>query len=368
MSSLHRIWAVTAKELKQLSRDRVTFGMVVMIPLIQLLLFGYAINTEVRNIPIAVVDLSGSAIARAITEQVRVTQVVDIRTHYHTPREAEAAIVAGTVRAALVFPENLAQRAAGGEPLAQWLVDGSDTIVGSALLALRTMPVHLEAGGPRGAYSAASPSFEVALFFNPERRSEVNVVPGLTAIILTMTMILFTSAALVRERERGNLELLITTPVHSLEIMIGKLVPYVFVGLIQITIILGLGMTIFQVPFNGTLGNLVAVTLAFIGASLTLGLLISTIAKTQMQAMQMTVFILMPSILLSGFMFPYDAMPRPAQYIAEVLPATHFMRLIRGVFLRGAEVSQLQGDMIWLLGFTVIMLAVATLRFRKTLD
>jgi ABC-2 type transport system permease protein len=293
---------------------------------------------------------------------------VDIRTHYHTPREAEAAIVAGTVRAALVFPENLAQRAAGGEPLAQWLVDGSDTIVGSALLALRTMPVHLEAGGPRGAYSAASPSFEVALFFNPERRSEVNVVPGLTAIILTMTMILFTSAALVRERERGNLELLITTPVHSLEIMIGKLVPYVFVGLIQITIILGLGMTIFQVPFNGTLGNLVAVTLAFIGASLTLGLLISTIAKTQMQAMQMTVFILMPSILLSGFMFPYDAMPRPAQYIAEVLPATHFMRLIRGVFLRGAEVTQLQGDMIWLLGFTVIMLAVATLRFRKTLD
>jgi ABC-2 type transport system permease protein len=183
-----------------------------------------------------------------------------------------------------------------------------------------------------------------------------------------MTMILFTSAALERERERGNLELLITTPVHSLEIMIGKLEPYVFVGLIQITIILGLGMTIFQVPFNGTLGNLVAVTLAFIGASLTLGLLISTIAKTQMQAMQMTVFILMPSILLSGFMFPYDAMPRPAQYIAEVLPATHFMRLIRGVFLRGAEVSQLQGDMIWLLGFTVIMLAVATLRFRKTLD
>ena len=368
MSSLHRIWAVTAKELKQLSRDRVTFGMVVMIPLIQLLLFGYAINTEVRNIPIAVVDLSGSAIARTITEQVRVTQVVAIRTYYHTPREAEAAIVAGTVRAALVFPENLAQRAAGGEPLAQWLVDGSDTIVGSALLALRNMPVHLEAGVPRGAYRAASPSFEVALFFNPERRSEVNVVPGLTAIILTMTMILFTSAALVRERERGNLELLITTPVHSLEIMIGKLVPYVFVGLTQITIILGLGMTIFQVPFNGTLGNLAAVTLAFIGASLTLGLLISTAAETQFQAFQMTFMTFLPQLLLSGFMFPFEGMPKAAQYLAEIFPLTHFLRIVRGVVLRDASLSMMTADIWPLVIFFAVGMAVATLRFLKGLD
>ena len=368
MSSLARIGAITGKELRQLSRDRVTFGMVVMLPLIQLLLFGYAINTEVRNIPIAVVDLSGSGIARAITEQVRVTQVVEIKAFFDTPAEAEQAIVSGQIRAALVFPENLAQRVASGEAVAQWLVDGSDTMVGSALLGLRTMPLLLEAGAPPNAYKASNPSFEVALFFNPERRSEVNIVPGLTAIILTMTMILFTSIALVRERERGNIELLITTPVHSIEIMIGKLVPYVFVGLIQVTIILGLGMLIFQLPFNGTLGNLIIVTLAFIGASLTLGLLISTIASTQMQAMQMTMFLLIPSILLSGFMFPYEAMPRLAQYIAEILPATHFMRLIRGVFLRGADATQLLPDIFWLLGFTVVLLSVATLRFRKTLD
>ncbi len=368
MKSLSRISAVGIKELKQLSRDRVTFGMVVMIPLIQLLLFGYAINTVVRNVPISVVDLSGSAAARVITEQVRVSQVVEIVANHATPAQAEAAIVAGEIRAALVFPRDLTQRIAGGETVGQWLVDGSDTMIGAALLALRSMPLRLEAGAPENAYRAHTPSFEVALFFNPERRSEVNIVPGLTAIILTMTMVLFTAAALARERERGNMELLITTPVRPLELMIGKLLPYVFVGIIQITIILGLGRIVFKVPMQGAVADLVIITMAFIGACLTLGLLISTLAETQMQAMQMTIFILMPSILLSGFMFPYDAMPRPAQYISEILPATHFIRLIRGVYLRGAEVGQLLPDLLWLGGFTVIMLAIATRRFRKTLD
>lgn len=368
MSALQRIGAIASKEFKHLSRDRVTFGMIVMIPLMQLILFGYAISTMVRGLPIAIVDNSGSAAARAITEQVRATQVVDIVGNYATAKEAEDAIVAGTVRAVLVFPENLAQRAAGGEPLAQWLVDGSDTMVSSALLALRTMPLHLEAGVPEGAYQASAPTFEVALFFNPERRSEVNIVPGLTAIILTMTLILFTAVGLVREREHGNLELLITTPIQPLELMVGKLVPYIFVGLVQITIILGLGRVVFNVVFQGELLSLAAVTLPFIAASLALGLLFSTLAKTQMQAMQMTFFLLMPSILLSGFMFPYDAMPRLAQYIAEILPATHFMRLIRGVFLRGADATQLLPDIGWLLGFTVIMLTISTLRFRKSLD
>jgi ABC-2 type transport system permease protein len=368
VSSLRRIGAITAKEFKQLSRDRVTFGMIVMIPLMQLILFGYAISTMVRHIPIAVVDNSGSSAARVITEQVRVTQVVDIVGYYATAAEAEDAIVTGTIRAALVLPENLAQRAAEGEPVGQWLVDGSDTMVSSALLGLRSMPLHLEAGVPPGAYQTSTPTFEVALFFNPERRSEVNIVPGLTAIILTMTLVLFTAVALVRERERGNLELLITTPIHPLELMVGKLVPYIFVGLVQVTIILGLGRLVFDVPFQGEILSLTAVTLHFIAASLALGLLFSTLAETQMQAMQMTFFILMPSILLSGFMFPFDAMPLPAQYIAEILPATHYMRLIRAVFLRGAHAAQLLPDILWLLGFTVVMLTIATKRFRKSLD
>jgi ABC-2 type transport system permease protein len=368
VSSLRRIGAITAKEFKQLSRDRVTFGMIVMIPLMQLILFGYAISTMVRHIPIAVVDNSGSSAARVITEQVRVTQVVDIVGYYATAAEAEDAIVTGTIRAALVLPENLAQRAAGGEPVGQWLVDGSDTMVSSALLGLRSMPLHLEAGVPPGAYQTSTPTFEVALFFNPERRSEVNIVPGLTAIILTMTLVLFTAVALVRKRERGNLELLITTPIHPLELMVGKLVPYIFVGLVQVTIILGLGRLVFDVPFQGEILSLTAVTLPFIAASLALGLLFSTLAETQMQAMQMTFFILMPSILLSGFMFPFDAMPLPAQYIPEILPATHYMRLIRAVFLRGAHAAQLLPDILWLLGFTVVMLTIATKRFRKSLD
>ena len=368
MGSLQRIGAVAGKELRQLSRDRVTFGMVVMIPLIQLLLFGFAINTMVRNIPVAVVDLSDSAAARIISEQVRVTQVVDIVAQYDTPAQAEAAIVAGKIRAALILPRDLPQRLANGSTAGQWMVDGSDTMVGSALLGLRNMPLRLEAGAPPGAYTHNQPSFEVALFFNPERRSAMNIVPGLTAIILTMTMILFTSVALVRERERGNMELLITTPIRPLELMLGKLLPYVFVGLIQIVIILGLGKLVFNVPFQGALLDLSVITLAFIGASLALGLLISTIAKTQMEAMQMTVFILMPSILLSGFMFPFDAMPRAAQHIAELLPATHFIRLIRGVYLRGAEAGQMWTELLWLLAFAIIMLGIATKRFHKSLD
>ncbi|NND67683.1 MAG: ABC transporter permease, partial [Halioglobus sp.] len=230
MSSLSRIGAIIDKEVRQLSRDRITFGMVVMVPLIYLLVFGYAINPVVRNIPIGIVDLSGSAAARVITEQVRVTQVVDIIASYATPAEAEEALMTGEIRAALVYPHNLAQRIAEGETVGQWLVDGSDTMVGSAVLTLRSMPLHLEAGAPPGAYQPADTTFEVALFFNPERRSEVNIVPGLIVIILTMTMTLFTSIALVRERERGNLEMLITTPIRPLELMIGKLSPYIVVG------------------------------------------------------------------------------------------------------------------------------------------
>ena len=368
MSSLGRIGAVADKEFRQLSRDRITFGMVIVLPLIYLLLFGYAINPMVRDLPVGIVDLSGSAAVRVITEQVRVTQVVDIVASYATPAEGEAALIAGEVRAVLVFPHNLTQRLASGDVVAQWIVDGSDTMIGNALLGLRDMPLRLDAGVPAGAYGAKTPSFEVALFFNPERRSAVNIIPGLAAITLTMTMILFTSIALVRERERGNLELLITTPIHPLELMIGKLLPYVFAGLVQLAIILGLGSVLFDVPFQGSLIHLAIVTTIFIVANLALGLLISTFAQTQMQAMQLTVFVLMPSILLSGFMFPYEAMPIAAQYIAEALPATHFMRLVRGVFLRGADSAQLLNDILWLFGFTVIMLTIATKRFTKTLD
>ncbi|OLQ95586.1 ABC transporter [Vibrio ponticus] len=365
IKSLARMKAVMIKEIRQLSRDRITFGMVVMIPLIQLLLFGFAINTDVRNIPVAVVDQSQSAAGRVLTESVRVTQVVDITQRFATPQEAEQAIQEGLVRAALILPSDLTQRMVQGRELGQWIVDGSDTMISAAILGLQSMPL---TDFDFEIKPQVHKTFEVALFYNPSQRSAVNIVPGLLGVILTMTMILFTSAAIVRERERGNLELLITTPIHSMELMVAKIVPYIFVGLIQVGIILGLGHFIFGVPINGALSQILLGTLLFIAASLTLGLVISTVASTQLQAMQMTVFILLPSILLSGFMFPYEAMPVAAQWISEVLPATHFMRLIRGIVLRGADLADLWRDSLWLAAFTVIGLMVASKRFKKSLD
>jgi ABC-2 type transport system permease protein len=237
-------------------------------------------------------------------------------------------------------------------------------MVAATIRALRTMPLDELADR---SVSAVVPTFEVVEYFNPEQRSVVNIVPGLLAVILTMTMIMFTSAAIVREREHGNMEFLIATPVKPLELMLGKIIPYVLVGLIQVTIILSVGHWVFAVPVRGGLDSLLLASLLFICASLTLGLVISTIAQTQLQAMQMTVFVLMPSILLSGFMFPYEAMPSAAQWIAEALPATHFMRMVRGVVLRQAEVMSLGEDALWLLGFTCIGVLVASKRFHKRL-
>ncbi|MGL1086731.1 ABC transporter permease [Vibrio vulnificus] len=365
MNALYRMKAIMVKEFRQLSRDRITFGMVVMISLIQLLLFGYAINTDIRDIPVAVVDQSESTAGRILTESVKVTQVVSVTQRYATAEEAEQAIQDGIVRAALILPNDLTQRMAQGRPLGQWIVDGSDTMISAAILGLQTMPLTDFDFQIR---PKPTQTFEVALYYNPSRRSAVNIVPGLLGVILTMTMILFTSAAIVRERERGNLELLITTPVRSFELMVAKIVPYIFVGLIQVFIILGLGHVIFGVPINGSVAQILLGTLLFIAASLTLGLVISTIAKTQLQAMQMTVFILLPSILLSGFMFPYEGMPVAAQWIAEVLPATHFMRMIRGIVLRGADLFDLWRDTLWMIGFTLLGLIIASTRFKKSLD
>ncbi|MBN8132043.1 ABC transporter permease [Vibrio vulnificus] len=365
MNALYRMKAIMVKEFRQLSRDRITFGMVVMIPLIQLLLFGYAINTDIRDIPVAVVDQSESTAGRILTESVKVTQVVSVTQRYATAEEAEQAIQDGIVRAALILPNDLTQRMAQGRPLGQWIVDGSDTMISAAILGLQTMPLTDFDFQIR---PKLTQTFEVALYYNPSRRSAVNIVPGLLGVILTMTMILFTSAAIVRERERGNLELLITTPVRSFELMVAKIVPYIFVGLIQVFIILGLGHVIFGVPINGSVAQILLGTLLFIAASLTLGLVISTIANTQLQAMQMTVFILLPSILLSGFMFPYEGMPVAAQWIAEVLPATHFMRMIRGIVLRGADLFDLWRDTLWMIGFTLLGLIIASTRFNKSLD
>ncbi len=380
MISARRIAAVLRKELLQLRRDRMTFAMVIMIPLIQLLLFGYAINTNLRQVPVAVVDQSQTELSRMLTQMVQATQVVTVTEQLATPQEAERAITQSRVRAALIIPPDVSQRLArspsvglglpnstdqtSSRPVAHWIVDGSDTMVASAIKSLRTMPLTELLRLPA---NRQVPTFEVTLYFNPEQRSAVNIVPGLVGVILTMTMILFTSAAIVRERERGNMEMLINTPIKSIELMLGKIIPYIFLGLIQVAIILGLGHLLFDVPINGGLGTLLVVTLLFIIASLSLGLVISTLAQNQLQSMQMTLFILLPSILMSGFMFPFDGMPHPVQIIAQVLPATHFMEMIRGVVLRDASLYDLRSEILWMIGFAIFGLLAATLRFKKRL-
>lgn len=369
------------KELTQLKRDRMTFGMVIMIPLIQLMLFGFAINTNIRLIPVGVVDHSQTSLSRVLMQTISATQVVEFSRHFNSEKQAQAAIDRAEIRAVLIIPRDLSQRLARhpsvgfgtpassdretSRPIAQWIVDGSDTMIAAGIKSLRAMPLSELLGKPA---NRNTPTFEVALMYNPEQRTVVNIVPGLVGVILTMTMIMFTSAAIVRERERGNLEMLITTPVRSIELMLGKIIPYIFIGSVQVIIILGLGYWIFNVPVNGGFWQLSGATLLFIAASLTLGLVISTLAQNQLQSMQMTIFVLLPSILLSGFMFPYEGMPIEAQYIAEALPATHFMRLIRGVVLRDVTIIDMSFDVYWLLFFTVFGLAVASLRFKKRLD
>jgi ABC-2 type transport system permease protein len=362
VKSLQRIFVVVLEEIRQLRRDRLTFGMIVGIPVMQLLLFGYAINTYVRHLSAAVVDLSSTAASRQLVTQLANTQVIDINYQAADSAELERLMRQGRISVGIFIPGDYERRLQQPERAAvQLLIDGSDNIVqGAAALLARSARI--------SPYDDQPPLMELRTYYNPERRSPVNTVPGLVGIILTMTMTLFTAVAIVRERERGNLELLITTPVRSWELMLAKILPYVLIGLIQVSLVLLLGHVLFSVPLRGALINVYWVSLLFIIANLALGLVISTLAQTQFQAMQMTFFILLPSILLSGFMFPFDGMPWPAQWIAEVLPMTHFMRLIRGVVLRGASLAELSAELSILGIFIGVAMSVAVLRFRKRLD
>ena len=362
MKSLQRILAIVVKELRQLSRDRLTFGMIVGIPAMQLLLFGYAINMDVRHLSAGVADLSNSAASRQAVMDMAQTQVIDINYQAADVEELESLMRQGKIVVGVYIPPDYERRLQQQERSAlQLLVDGSDTVVQGAVLGMAN-------SGRTSPFNDRPPAMEVRTYYNPERRSPVNTVPGLIGVILTMTMTMFTAVAIVRERERGNLELLITTPVRSTELMLAKILPYVFIGLIQVTLVLVLGVLLFDIPLRGDLIDVYWVCLLFIIANLALGLVFSTVAQTQFQAMQMTFFVLLPSILLSGFIFPFDGMPRAAQWIAEVLPMTHFMRLIRGVVLRGATLGELSSELVILGVFVLVAMTIAVLRFNKRLD
>jgi len=361
-----RLFAILIKELQQLRRDRLTFGMIVGIPLLQILLFGYAINTDVRHLLAAVADQAGSQLSRQLVADMEASQVIDVIGQVATAAELKALLDRGEINIGILIPPDFERRLQQKERRAvQLMIDGSDPIILSTARSLGGMTFN-----QRSASKPVKPAelFEVRSYYNPERRSSVFVVPGLIGVILTMTMVLFTAVAIVRERERGNLELLINTPVTTAELMIGKIIPYIVIGIIQVTLIMLLGMFLFRVPVDGQLLDVYLVSLVFIAANLGLGLVISTVAKNQFQAMQLTFFFFMPSILLSGFMFPFEGMPKAAQYIAELLPLTHFLRLIRGIMLRGVDMLQMTNDIYALLVFMLVTIGFAIIRFKKRLD
>jgi len=364
LSSVIRILAIMRKELRQLKRDRITFAMIIGIPIGQILLFGYAINTDVRNLKSAVANQANTHLSRQFIAELRETQVLDFRYTVETPQELEQLLRSGKVSVGVYIPPDFDRRSVDPRrAAAHLLVDGADpTIVGIANQ-LSIMPVGFES-----TRSAAHRSLEVRPYYNPERRTAVNIIPGLIGIILTLTMMLFTGVAIVRERERGNLELLINTPVSTAQLMIGKLLPYIAIGLVQLALIVAVGRALFDVPLLGTMTELYIASSVFIAANLALGLFISTVANTQFQAMQMTVFLLLPSILLSGFMFPFDGMPTFAQYLGEILPNTHFIRLTRGIMLRNASLIELGRELLVLAGITVIAMTGAIMRFSRRLD
>ncbi len=366
MKSLSRLGAIIKKEVLQLRRDKLTFGMIFGLPIIQILLFGYAINTDVRNLRAAVANQSGTHLSQQFVSELRASQVVDYVATANTAEELEVFLRRGEISIGILIPPDFDRRVVDqNRPAVHILVDGSDPVILGVANQLRSMPIAFDSAPAR---DKRTELIEVRPYYNPERRTPVNIVPGLMGIILMMTMMLFTAVAIVRERERGNLELLINTPLSSAELMIGKVTPYIAIGLFQLAIILGVGQLLFDVPIRGSVVDLYIAGSAFIAANLALGLLISTATHTQFQAMQMTVFILMPSILLSGFMFPFDGMPIVAQYIGEVLPTTHFIRLTRGIMLRGAPLLELGYDFYYLVSFTIIVMTIAAKRFTKRLD
>lgn len=364
-ASLARIFAVLRKEALHLRRDRLSFGMVFGVPIMQLLLFGFAINQDVRHLHAGVADLSFTERSRELVHDAAASQVIDIVASARGPEMLEAQLRRGEIVVGLFVPHDFERRIARSQrPFAQLLVDGSDPVVLAAARGLAETPI----SGDGVSTGGDQRSIEVRAYYNPERRSSIQIVPGLVGVILTMTMTLFTAVAIVRERERGNMELLITTPVRTPELMVGKILPYVVIGMIQVTLVLGIGAVLFDVPLHGSLVDVYVASLIFVTATLGLGLLISTLVSNQFQAFQLTFFTFLPQILLSGFMFPFDGMPRAAQWLAEAFPLTHFVRIIRGIMLRGASLPEVGRDLWPLAIFFLITMSLAMLRFRKRLD
>jgi ABC-2 type transport system permease protein len=351
-----RTWAVFIKEFQQMLRDRLTFAMAVGVPVMQLVLFGYAINTDPKGLPTAVVAADAGPLARSLVASLQNTGYFKV-VHQGTSQTEADALLAGGERPAVLVSVDATDPSASGNAIA-------------ALGEMTNLALRHDLTGPLQSLQKGAAPFELRIHrrYNPEGLSRYNIVPGLIGTILTMTMVMLTSLAMTRERERGTMENLLATPVRPLEVMVGKILPYVVIGYVQLCVILGAAWLLFEVPMVGSFVLLMAMIGVFMVANLAVGFTFSTIARNQLQAMQMTFFFFLPSMLLSGFMFPFRGMPVWAQWLGEGLPLTHFLRIVRGIMLKGNQAPQLWADLWPMLLFLAVAGTVALKRYRQTLD
>src|SRR6266581_8409726 len=387
--SLSRWLGIVGKEFIQLKRDRLTFGMIVGIPVIQLVLFGFAINTDPKHLPTAALVADRSEFWRSIIAGLKNSEYFAFIGEAHDEADADRMLATGEAQFVVSIPEDFSRRLVRGEKPALLLeADATDPVAtGSAISAVNQLaqsvlahdligtlsplaPTPTNASATPSPLAATANAFEVRIHsrYNPEAITQYNIVPGLLGVILTMTMIMMTGLAITRERERGTMENLLATPATALEVMTGKIVPYILIGLVQVSIVLTLAQWLFRVPMLGSYSVLYLSVLLFIAANLMLGLTISSVAQNQLQAMQMTFFFFLPSILLSGFMFPFRGMPNWAQYIGQALPLTHFLRIVRGVLLKGTGSNEIVPEAWPIALFMLAVIAIGLRFFRGTLD
>ncbi len=370
-----RVLAVVIKEFQQMMRDRLTFAMAIGVPIMQLVLFGYAINNDPKGLPTALVAYDQGPLARSLVAAVQNTGYFHVTHLSASETEGDRLLALGTVQFMLVIPPDFSRSVVRGEkPAILVAVDATDPSAGSnaiaALASVAPLALAHDLTGPLASLRPDEAPFELRIHrrYNPEGLTRYNIVPGLIGTILTMTMVMLTSLAMTRERERGTMENLLATPVRPMEVMVGKIAPYIIVGYIQLAVIVIASVALFQVPIVGSFALLMAAIGLFMLANLGVGFTFSTLAKNQLQAMQMTFFFFLPSMLLSGFMFPYRGMPQWAQWLGEVLPLTHFLRVVRAVMLKGSGATEVMAD-IWPMAlFLLVAGTVALKRYRQTLD
>ena len=373
--TFHRLWAIVLKEFIQMKRDRVTFGMMVGIPLMQLLMFGFAINSDPRHLPTAIRAADQGPFARTLIHALRTSDYFSLVRETASEAEAQHLLQLGDVQFVINIPEDFSRQILRGErPTVLIEADATDpAATGPALATVNALAgtiFNRDLPGPLARLRAKSApvDFRIHAHYNPENITQYNVVPGLMGVVLTMTMVVITALAITRERERGTMENLLATPVRPFEVMVGKIIPYIVVGYIQVTLILIAAHFLFHVPLMGSLPLLYTVSILFIAANLAVGITFSTLAQNQLQAVQMAFFFFLPSILLSGFMFPFRGMPPWAQVIGSCLPNTHFLRIVRGILLKGNGLAEIAPELWPLLVFLVIAMTIGVKRYRQTLD